>query len=78
MYERCTILKAGKTTTSDKTTPSSQSELISRCTPSGIENPEKCGECGNDTFTIKIMGEYDGLLYSCTNCGYVHTHWFNE
>lgn len=30
MYERCTILKAEKTATSDKTTPSSQSELIRR------------------------------------------------
>lgn len=32
MYERCTILKAEKTTTSDKTTPCNQSELIRRCT----------------------------------------------
>lgn len=55
----------------------SKSELIRRTIPSGIENPEKCRECRNDTFTIKILGEYDGLLYSCTNCRYVHTHWFS-
>lgn len=54
MYERCTILKAEKTTTSDKTTPSSQSEFIKAlggtCPTCGQRVPKKkaCPKCGSE------------------------------
>jgi hypothetical protein len=60
-----------------KTNIVEQFELIRHCNPiAGIYNPDKCSECGNTTFILKIDSTYCGIIYCCTQCGYVHTYWF--
>ena len=38
---------------------------------------KKC-ECGCDSFKIQIDDEYYLLLYECSKCGYIETHWFKD
>jgi uncharacterized Zn finger protein len=46
-----------------------------------LQSPTKC-ECGNDTFYIELLEPWDekiiGVLYQCTECGYIHSEWCYE
>jgi hypothetical protein len=34
--------------------------------------------CTCTTFKLCICEDYDMLIYECTSCGYIHTHYFGE
>lgn len=62
----------------DKTNAVSNSELIRRYAPTGLAETDSCVECNNNTFAIHIDTHGNGVLYECTECGYVHTQWFGD